>query len=153
MAQTPVEIPQKLYFRIGEVSELLGVEPHVVRYWETQFPMLRPSKTSTNHRKYRRPDVEALLKIRRLLYEERFTIAGARQYLEKVALEGERKAKEEANADPARRGLRLVPTSAERDPVQVIRDAMESLLRFLDEDEALAAHAEDGPRGQNIIKR
>ena len=75
------EIPDKLYFRIGEVSALLGVETYVLRYWETEFPSLAPKKSGTGHRLYRRKDVELLLRIKHLLYEKRFTIEGARQYL------------------------------------------------------------------------
>jgi hypothetical protein len=71
------EIPDKLYFKIGEVSELLGVEPYVLRYWETEFPILSPKKSGTGHRLYRRKDVELLLRIKHLLYEKRFTIEGA----------------------------------------------------------------------------
>src|SRR3989442_9797210 len=80
-AQT-IEIPDKLYFRIGEVSTLLGVEPYVLRYWETEFPSLAPKKSGTGHRLYRRKDVELLLRIKHLLYEKRFTIEGARQSLQ-----------------------------------------------------------------------
>lgn len=76
------EIPDKLYFRIGEVSGILGVEPYVLRYWETEFPQLAPKKSGTGHRLYRRKDVELLLLIKRLLYEKRFTIEGARQNLQ-----------------------------------------------------------------------
>src|SRR6266852_3481720 len=75
------EIPDKLYFKIGEVSDLLGVEAYVLRYWETEFPSLSPKKSGTGHRLYRRKDVELLLRIKHLLYEKRFTIDGARQYL------------------------------------------------------------------------
>jgi DNA-binding transcriptional MerR regulator len=75
------EIPDKLYFRIGEVADLLAVEPYVLRYWETEFPSLVPKKSGTGHRLYRRKDVELLLKIKHLLYEKRFTIEGARQSL------------------------------------------------------------------------
>ena len=75
------EIPDKLYFRIGEVSELLGVEPYVLRYWETEFNALSPKKSGTGHRLYRRKDVELLLRIKHLLYEKKFTIEGARQRL------------------------------------------------------------------------
>lgn len=75
------EIPDKLYFKIGEVSGLLGLEPYVLRYWETEFPQLTPKKSGTGHRLYRRKDVELLLRIKHLLYERRFTIEGARQNL------------------------------------------------------------------------
>jgi DNA-binding transcriptional MerR regulator len=76
------EIPDKLYFRIGEVSKLLGVEPYVLRFWETEFPGLSPKKSDTGHRLFRRKDVELLLHIKHLLYEKRFTIEGARQWLQ-----------------------------------------------------------------------
>jgi len=75
------EIPDKLFFRIGEVSTMLGLEPYVLRYWETEFPSLSPKKSGTGHRLYRRKDVELLLRIKHLLYEKRFTIDGARQHL------------------------------------------------------------------------
>ncbi len=75
------EIPDKLYFRIGEVSRLLGVEPYVLRYWETEFKTLHPKKSGTGHRLYRRKDVELLLNIKELLYSKRYTIEGARQAL------------------------------------------------------------------------
>jgi len=76
------EIPDKLYFKIGEVSDLLGVEPYVLRYWETEFSVLSPKKSGTGHRLYRRKDVELLLRIKHLLYEKKFTIEGARQSLQ-----------------------------------------------------------------------
>jgi len=75
------EIPDKLYFRIGEAAALLAVEPYVLRYWETEFRGLAPKKSGTGHRLYRRKDVELLLKIKHLLYEKRYTIEGARQSL------------------------------------------------------------------------
>jgi len=79
------EIPDKLYFKIGEVSELLGVEPYVLRYWETEFSGLQPKKSGTGHRLYRRKDVELLLRIKHLLKEKRYTIEGARQTLHSEA--------------------------------------------------------------------
>lgn len=75
------EIPEKLYFKIGEVAELTGVQPYVLRYWETQFTTLRPSKSPSGQRLYRRNDVVAALRIKELLYQKRFTIAGARRHL------------------------------------------------------------------------
>lgn len=74
-------IPDKLYFKIGEVSELIGVEPYVLRYWETEFREISPVKSRTNQRLYKRRDVETILKIKELLYKERFTINGARKRL------------------------------------------------------------------------
>jgi DNA-binding transcriptional MerR regulator len=75
------EIPDKLYFRIGEVSELAGVKPYVLRYWETEFAGIGPKKSGSNHRLYRRKDVELILDIKHLLYEKRYTIEGARKLL------------------------------------------------------------------------
>lgn len=79
---TTPEIPNKLYFKIGEVSSLLTVEPYVLRFWETEFPKLAPKKTEKGQRMYRRKDVELLLQIKHLLYERKFTIEGARQFLQ-----------------------------------------------------------------------
>ncbi|MBZ0274254.1 MerR family transcriptional regulator [bacterium] len=76
-----VKIPEKLYFKIGEVSDLTGVKPYVLRYWESEFNIVRPSKTPSNQRLYKRREVELILEIKRLLYEEKFTIAGAKKAL------------------------------------------------------------------------
>jgi DNA-binding transcriptional MerR regulator len=76
------EIPDKLYFRIGDVAKLAGIKPYVLRFWETEFPGLGPKKSGTGHRLYRRKDVEMVLEIKRLLYEQRFTIEGARKFLD-----------------------------------------------------------------------
>jgi DNA-binding transcriptional MerR regulator len=78
-------IPDKLYFRIGEVSRLVGVKPYVLRYWETEFSVIAPKKSGTGHRLFRRKDVETILEIKRLLYEKRFTIEGARKALDPKA--------------------------------------------------------------------
>src|SRR6202166_3443738 len=76
------EIPDKLYFRIGEVSRLAGIKPYVLRFWETEFSSLGPKKSGKGHRLYRRKDVELVLEIKRLLYEKRYTIEGARKFLD-----------------------------------------------------------------------
>jgi DNA-binding transcriptional MerR regulator len=78
-------IPNKLFFKIGEVCELAGVEPFVLRFWESEFPSLAPTKSKAGHRVYRRKDVEMVLKIKSLLYDRGFTIAGARKQLAKGA--------------------------------------------------------------------
>jgi len=80
-ASGEVVIPDKLYFRIGEVSRLCGLPSYVLRFWETEFPQLKPSKGGTGQRMYRRIDVESVLRIKNLLYDQGFTIAGARQQL------------------------------------------------------------------------
>ena len=71
----------KLYFKIGEVAKIVGVKPYVLRYWETEFSVIRPGKTRSRHRLYRRKDVETLLRIKELLHDRRFTIEGARKHL------------------------------------------------------------------------
>jgi DNA-binding transcriptional MerR regulator len=84
MSPGPPDLPDKLYFKIGEVAKLVGVKPYVLRYWETEFPAIRPGKTRSKHRLYRRRDVEALLEIKRLLHNERYTIEGAKRRLKTV---------------------------------------------------------------------
>ena len=80
-SQADLAIPDKLYFRIGEVSELAQTEPYVLRYWETEFPTLKPLKSKSGRRVYRRQDVEMVFQIKRLLYDKGYTIAGARKQL------------------------------------------------------------------------
>jgi DNA-binding transcriptional MerR regulator len=79
---SPESIPSKLYFRIGEVADLVGVEPHVLRYWEREFRTIRPTKSAKGQRVYSRRDVENLMRVRELLYREGFTIAGAKKKLQ-----------------------------------------------------------------------
>jgi DNA-binding transcriptional MerR regulator len=83
----PARLPDKIYFKIGEVSEIVGVEPYVLRYWETEFDLLKPSKAPSRHRLYKKKDVELLLNIKRLLYSEGFTIEGARKKLKETKKE------------------------------------------------------------------
>lgn len=75
-------IPDKLYFRIGEVARLTGIQPYILRYWESEFPLLQPKKSGTGQRLYRKRDIEIILKIKQLLYDLRYTIAGARRRLQ-----------------------------------------------------------------------
>jgi len=114
------EIPDKLYFKIGEVSELLGVEPYVLRYWETEFPALSPKKSGTGHRLYRRKDVELLLRIKHLLYEKRFTIEGARQSLQAAA-----------RAPKPRQTERVQRELFTEDPLPDIRRELADILQIL----------------------
>jgi len=88
------EIPDKLYFRIGEVSRLAGIKPYVLRFWETEFSTLGPKKSGKGHRLYRRKDVELVLEIKRLLYEKRYTIEGARKHLDARGRDGSSKSPE-----------------------------------------------------------
>lgn len=80
-SEAPVEIPDKLFFSIGEVQKLVKVEPYVLRYWESEFPRLKPGKGPNGRRMYRKRDIETVLAIKRLLYDQGFTIAGARKAL------------------------------------------------------------------------
>ena len=77
------EIPDKLFFKISEVCDIVGVEPYVLRFWETEFPNFAPQKSKSGHRVYKRKDVENVLRIKELLYDRGFTIAGARKLLSK----------------------------------------------------------------------
>jgi DNA-binding transcriptional MerR regulator len=108
-------IPDKQYFRIGEVAKIAGVETYVLRFWETEFTSLRPSKTRSNRRQYSRKDVEHVLRIRDLLYEEGFTIAGARRQL--------RKAGGEPSEVPART----------RQMIEQLRNEVQELLQLVSE--------------------
>src|ERR1017187_1419400 len=118
--QPTPEIPDKLYFKIGEVSELLGVESYVLRSWETEFPVLSPKKSGTGPRLYRRKDVELLLRIKNLLYDKRFTIEGARQPLQATA--------RATNPRPAARAHQELFTE---DPLPEIRRELADILLML----------------------
>jgi DNA-binding transcriptional MerR regulator len=78
------QLPDKLYFKIGEVSSIAGVEPYILRYWESEFKLIKPYRTKTNQRLYRKKDVEAVLKIKKMLYDQKFTIAGAKKKLKET---------------------------------------------------------------------
>ena len=112
------EIPDKLFFRIGEVSTMLGLEPYVLRYWETEFPSLSPKKSGTGHRLYRRKDVELLLQIKHLLYEKRFTIDGARQHLL-------------AEAKSAQKDIKQEQQALFSDPLPEIRRELSDILKMM----------------------
>ena len=113
-------IPDKLYFKIGEVSELLGVEAYVLRYWETEFPVLSPKKSGTGHRLYRRKDVELLLRIKHLLYDKKFTIEGARQNLQT-----------EGKAPKPVKAKRVQAELFSEDPLPDIRRELQEILLLL----------------------
>jgi DNA-binding transcriptional MerR regulator len=107
-------------YRIGEVSRLTETKPFVLRYWETEFPMLQPVKSPSGHRLYRREDVETVLRIKRLLYDEGFTIAGARRYLRETGA-------------PARDGQQAGETAAAPAAIgrKTLLDLRDSLRQFL----------------------
>lgn len=116
-------VPTKLYYKIREVCEIVGVEAHVLRFWETEFPNLSPPKSKTGQRTYRPKDIELLLKIKSLLYEEGFTIAGARRQLA-VA--------KPPKAQPPRPALppREEPASSER--LSKVKSELENILTLLE---------------------
>ena len=106
-------IPEKLFFKIGEVCELAGVQAHVLRYWETEFPMLAPQKNRAGQRTYRRRDVEMALRIKELLYDEQYTIAGAKKKLANELRGGPiREGETRTAAKPAMRSLKPPPSLA-----------------------------------------
>jgi DNA-binding transcriptional MerR regulator len=121
-------IPDKLYFKIGEVSQLVGVEPYVLRYWESEFPGLSPRKSNTGQRMFRRKDVELLLTIKQLLYEKKFTIEGARK-----ALKSGKVAKPEAGAvvEPEALPVRQAELFATTNPLPGIRRELVDILKLL----------------------
>jgi len=114
-----VFIPDKLYFRIGEVSRLTRIKAYVLRFWETEFPMLKPTKSKSGHRLYRRQDVERVLEIKRLLYARGFTISGARKLLTKDS----RRENEQQRT--------LFQPAAESTPLRAIRHELQSILTIL----------------------
>ena len=86
-SEKSITIPDKLYFRISEVSRLTGLEPYVLRYWESEFKQIKPVRTKSKHRLYRRKDLNIIFEIKRLLYQEQYTIAGAKKRLEEIVRE------------------------------------------------------------------
>lgn len=110
------KIPDKVYFKIGEAAEIVGVKPHVLRFWETEFPQVRPDRVSSKQRLFRRRDVEAFLEIKRLLYDEGFTIAGARKQLG-------------ASADPS---ASTSPKDS-KDTLRTIRAVLKDIKKVLDD--------------------
>jgi DNA-binding transcriptional MerR regulator len=131
---TAEEIPDKLYFRIGDVARLAGIKPYVLRFWETEFPSLGPKKSGTGHRLYRRKDVQLVFEIKALLYEKRFTIEGARKHLEAraktevpVAASGKRAKTGVKKAGKAQAGLFDVPSSA----LDSVRKELAEILQLL----------------------
>ena len=115
MSQVSAAIPEKLFFKIGEVCELAGVQAHVLRYWETEFPTLAPQKNRAGQRTYRRRDVEMALRIKQLLYDEQYTIAGAKKKLASELRGGPvRDNSETERTKPAGRSLKPPPSLAAR---------------------------------------
>ena len=144
--ESPSRIPEKLFFRIGEVCDLIKVQPHVLRYWETEFPMLAPQKNRAGQRVYRRKDVEMVLRIRDLLYEEKFTIAGAKKKLldEMRGATVRARLEEPAEETSESHSIDAPPSSAEkptspqaRRVLRMIKSDLEDLLTRLNTDASI----------------
>jgi DNA-binding transcriptional MerR regulator len=120
------EIPNRLFFRIGDVAELAGLEAYVLRYWETEFPVLRPKKTSNGQRQYRRKDVEVVLEIKRLLYDEGYTIAGARK-----ALKDKSRTRKTRAAAPKRASQGALFADPSHETIEMIKKELQELLALL----------------------
>jgi DNA-binding transcriptional MerR regulator len=132
-------LPDKSLFRIGEVSRVTSTKPFVLRYWETEFPMLQPVKSPKGHRLYRREDIETVFTIKRLLYDEGFTIAGARRHLRDQALGTNGTNGGAAAAEAEVRGRESSPQamspqleSLNRKTLLDLRDSLRSLLTVLE---------------------
>lgn len=128
-----MRIPDKHFFKIGEVAELAGVEPYVIRYWESEFRSLRPQKSRSNQRLFRRRDVERILEIRRLLYEEGYKIEGARRQLEGQGAEPNGAHDQSDVPAPKGKGQRSVALL--RQLVSEAHATIAGIEKILDEDE------------------
>jgi DNA-binding transcriptional MerR regulator len=119
------KLPDKLFFKIGEVAQIVGVRPHVLRYWETEFAALRPMKTRGSHRVYRRKDVELAVLVRRLLHEEGLTMSGAKRRLRDLS----RERATEGETEPANDASRQVNLSAD---LLAVRRELAELVKAID---------------------
>ena len=119
-------IPNKLFFKIGEVCEITDTQPYVLRYWESEFPALAPAKNSSGQRIYRRRDIETVLRIKQLLYDEGFTIAGAKKRLETEA-SGKSPTPQSAAAAPT-----PPPDECAVDAVRQVREQLREILTLLE---------------------
>ncbi len=141
-SKMPIVIPDKLYFRIGDVARLCNLPAYVLRFWETEFPQLKPNKGGTGQRLYRKRDVEMVLEIKRLLYDEGFTIAGARRLLGEKRRAGSEAAASSRGVSEAPRekpmAAKLVETKkdANKPKIKDLRQEMRDLLTLLGSDPA-----------------
>ncbi len=126
------KIPSKLFFKIGEVCELTETQPYVLRYWESEFPALAPAKNNSGQRIYRRRDIETIIRIKTLLYEEGFTIAGAKKKLEmEMKAEGRGGAAEGEAPLPEPR-----EAEAANDEIKELQSELRGILELMDEHDA-----------------
>ena len=139
MSRPAVAIPEKLFFKIGEVCELAGVQAHVLRYWESEFPMLAPQKNRAGQRVYRKRDVEMALRIKELLYEDQYTIAGAKKRLTNELRGGKLKVngdeESSAGAAPSTFSASVAPATAEeRQGLKQLAAELRELLSLLEQE-------------------
>ncbi len=161
MSASAAAIPEKLFFKIGEVCDIAGVQAHVLRYWETEFPMLQPQKNRAGQRTYRRRDVEMALRIKELLYDEQYTIAGAKKKLAGEIRGPNRDSGQLAApktpgrslqpppslaarfAQPASPAPAAAPTDEQRPALLQLAKQLQEILDLLDEGEAAIASNQD----------
>jgi len=128
MTATERKVPNKLFFKIGEVCEITDTQPYVLRYWESEFPALAPAKNSSGQRIYRRRDIDTVLRIKQLLYEEGFTIAGA-----KKRLESELAGRVDTPIPPgAAEAAGIVADESGRSALRQVREQLREILTLLD---------------------
>jgi len=142
MGRSAVAIPEKLFFKIGEVCELAGVQAHVLRYWESEFTMLAPQKNRAGQRVYRKRDVEIALRIKELLYEDQYTIAGAKKRLANdlraggklkiVSSEDDVKDSETNGSQAAPEGMTGARTAEDRKSLRKVARELREILALLD---------------------
>ncbi len=126
------QIPDKLYYKIGEVAKFTGIKTHVLRYWETEFSAIRPNKSRSNQRLYRKQDVELILRLKDLLYNQGFTIAGARKKLREKPAKGSVKtaaASVAKSSEPTADDQLALPLAATYDP-KILREIRQDILRL-----------------------
>lgn len=152
MGRPAVAIPEKLFFKIGEVCELAGVQAHVLRYWESEFPMLAPQKNRAGQRVYRKRDVEIALRIKELLYEDQYTIAGAKKRLAndlraggKIRLASSEETEETAEDASTPASADVAPSktnrsAAERKALREVSQELRSLLAMLENSKNTKPH-------------
>ncbi len=132
------QLPDKLFFKIGEVADIVGVKPHALRYWETEFPALRPKKTRGAHRQYSRKDVELAMLIRQLLHDEGYTIPGARKRIRDLG-------RHQRSSPPEPRAAREVALRAE------LLGLRQQLVELLDQLHDAATEPVDSPEVQVTV--
>lgn len=127
-----IAIPEKQYFKIGEVSEILDVEPYVLRYWESEFKILKPTRTRARQRLYHKKDLELLMEIKHLLYDEKFTIAGAKKRLQEMKKQAAAEKRSKKAAKPAKKktqpeALKAADTGEDVDYKEILQDIKKEL--------------------------